>query len=99
MKYFCFNILRAAPIQDELIGRQRDMEVMEQWLEEYSAIIHTQEDTIGSMLEPKITRNPKKTRTHLHCQKRQTTPNNLPKWPKHGRLFGVVCLEWRTSKS
>ena len=36
------------------IGRQRDMEVMEQRLEEYSAIIHTQEDTIGSMTTPTI---------------------------------------------
>ena len=41
-------------IQDELIGRQRDMEVMEQRLEEYSAIIRTQEDTIGSMTTPTI---------------------------------------------
>ncbi len=40
---------------------------------------------IVSMLEPKITRTPKKTRTHHHRQKRQTTPNNLPKWPKHYR--------------
>ena len=38
---------------------------------------------IVSMLEPKITRTPKKTCTHHHRQKRQTTPNNLPKWPKH----------------
>jgi hypothetical protein len=28
-------------IQDELIGHQRDMEVMEQRLEEYSTIIRT----------------------------------------------------------
>jgi len=38
------------------------------------------------LLEPKITRTPKKTHTHRHRQKRQTTPpNNLPKWPKHYR--------------
>ncbi len=30
------------------------MEVMEQRLEEYSAIIRTQEDTIGSMTTPTI---------------------------------------------
>ncbi len=44
-----------------------------------------QETKRVTMLEPKITRTPKKTRTHLHRQKRQTTPNNLPKWPKHYR--------------
>ncbi len=41
-------------IQDELVGRQRDMKVMEWRLEEYSAIIHTFEDTISSMTPPTI---------------------------------------------
>jgi hypothetical protein len=45
------------------------------------------------VLEPRITRTPKKTRTHLHSQKKQTTLNNLPSFGYFGRLFGVVCLE------